>query len=241
MAACAVRGQVTIVSVIMPALNEAESIHQAISAARRGYAPDEVEIIVVDGGSIDGTPERLSPSVTLLRMGRGRGAQMNRGASASHGEILLFCHADSQLPAGWREAVIEALSEPGVSGGTFQTLILPARGILMHIRNRMRFPATWWRMYGDQVQFMRRDTFACVGGFPKIPLMEDVEMMRALRREGRLVKLPLRVATSSRRFLERGFLRQALMNLWSMFRYLNLKTTPDDIARVYRSRREEVL
>jgi hypothetical protein len=165
---------------------------------------------------------------------------MNRGAAASRGEILIFCHADSQLPAGWREAVIETLNQPGVSGGTFQTLILPERGIFMYIRNRSRYAADWWRMYGDQAQFMTRSTFERVGGYPELPLMEDVEMMRALHQEGQLVKIDgPRVITSSRRFLERGFLRQSLMNLWSMFRYLNLGATPEDIARVYRSRREK--
>ena len=87
---------------------------------------------------------------------------------------------------------------------------------------------------------MARSTFERVGGFPELPLMEDVEMMRALRQEGLLVKIDHpRVITSSRRFLERGFLRQSLMNLWSMFRYLNLGATPEDIARVYRSSREK--
>ena len=228
----------TQVSVIIPALNEAKSIQQAIAAARRDYTPSQVEVIVVDGGSTDGTPDLIPPGVTLIESRRGRAVQLNRGAAASHGEILIFCHADSMLPAGWREAVVEALSQLGVSGGTFQTLILPARGVLMHIRNRMSFAPTWWRMYGDQSQFMTRATFERVGGFPEIPLMEDVEMMWALSQEGRLAKLPLRVITSSRRFLERGFLRQALMNLWSMFRYLNLGATPEDIARVYRSNRE---
>jgi rSAM/selenodomain-associated transferase 2 len=229
------------VSVIIPALNEAENIRQAIAAARRDYTPSQVEIVVVDGGSTDGTPDLVPPGVTVLESRRGRAVQMNRGVAASHGEILLFCHADSILPAGWREAVIDALGQPGVSGGTFQTLILPARGILMHIRNRMSFAPAWWRMYGDQSQFMTRAAFERAGGFPEIPLMEDVEMMRALHQQGRLVKLPLRVITSSRRFLERGFLRQALTNLWSMFRYLNLGATPKDIARVYRSTREKKL
>ena len=229
-----------LVSVIIPALNEADNIQQTITAARRDYVPDEVEIIVVDGGSTDGTPDLVPPDVTLIQSPRGRAVQMNRGAAVSHGEILIFCHADSQLPAGWREVVIETLSQPGVSGGTFQTLVLPARGIFMHIRNQMRFAADWWRMYGDQAQFMARVTFERVGGFPEIPLMEDVEMMRALDYEGQLVKIGHpRVITSSRRFLERGFFRQSLMNLWSMFRYLNLGATPEDIARVYQSSREK--
>jgi rSAM/selenodomain-associated transferase 2 len=229
-----------LVSVIIPALNEADNIQQTIAAARRDYAPDEVEIIVVDGGSTDGTPDLVPPGVTLIQSPRGRAVQMNQGAAASHGEILIFCHADSQLPVGWREAVIETLSQPGVSGGTFQTLILPERGIFMYIRNRSRYAADWWRMYGDQAQFMARSTFERVGGYPELPLMEDVEIMRALRQEGRLVRINhLRVITSSRRFLERGFLCQSLMNLWSMFRYLKLGATPEDIARVYRSNREK--
>ncbi len=225
----------TLVSVIIPALNEAESIHQAISAARRGYAPDEVEIIVVDGSSSDGTPGLVPPDVTLIRALRGRAVQMNRGAATAQGEILLFCHADSQLPAGWREAVIEPLNRPSVSGGTFQTLILPARGIL-RIRNSLTFPADWKIMYGDQVQFMRRVTFEQVGGFREIPLMEDVEMARALHRVGRLVRVPLRVITSSRRFLERGPLRQWLANTWRMIRYLYLGTAPERLAREYDGR-----
>ncbi len=229
-----------LVSVIIPALNEARSIRRTIAAARRDYAPDEVEIVVVDGGSSDGTPDLLPPGVALIESPRGRAVQMNRGAAATRGEILVFCHADSQLPTAWREAVIEALSQAGVSGGTFQTLLLPERGVLMYVRNRMRYAADWRRMYGDQAQFVHRSTFERVGGFRELPLMEDVEMMRALRQEGRLVRIDHpRVITSSRRFLERGFLRQSLTNLWSMFRYLKLGATPEDIARVYRSSREE--
>jgi GT2 family glycosyltransferase len=165
---------------------------------------------------------------------------MNTGAANAQGDIFVFCHADSQLPQGWREAVIAALSAPGVSGGTFQTLILPANWMLK-IRNRWVFPANWKIMFGDQVQFMRRTTFEAVGGFPEIPLMEDVEMSRALHNAGQLVRIPpqYRVITSSRRFAERGFLRQSLLNGMSMIRYLYLGATPEDIARVYRSSREE--
>ncbi|MEE8390196.1 MAG: TIGR04283 family arsenosugar biosynthesis glycosyltransferase [Anaerolineae bacterium] len=229
-----------LISTIIPALNEAENIRQTITVARRSYTPGGVEVIVVDGGSTGGTPDLLPSNVALAWSPRGRAVQMNRGAAASHGETLIFCHADSQLPIGWREAVIETLDQPGVSGGAFQTLILSARGTFMHIRNRMRFPVNWWRMYGDQAQFMTRATFERTGGFPEIPLMEDAEMARALHQERQLVKIDNpRVITSSRRFLERGFLRQSLMNLWSIFRYLCLGATSKDIARVYRSSREK--
>ena len=231
-----------LVSVIIPALNEADNIRQCIAAARRDFGPGEVEIIVVDGGSTDGTPRLVPPDVTLIRSPRGRAVQMNQGAAASHGEILVFCHADSQLPCGWRKAVMETLGRPGVSGGTFQTLALPERGLLLAIRNRMRQATNWRLMYGDQVQFMARETFDQVGGFPEIPLMEDVEMSRALHQRGHLARpRDLRVITSSRRFLERGPLRQWLQNIWAMIRYLYLGATPQDIAHTYRSSREKAL
>ncbi len=232
-----------LVSVIIPALNEAENVADCVAAARRDYAPEEVEIIVVDGGSTDGTPDRVPSDAAVLRSPRGRAVQLNRGAAASRGEILVFCHADSRLPAGWREAVIEALQRPGVSGGTFQTLILPGRSPILWVRNRLAFPASWKVMYGDQVQFVPRETFERVEGFPEIPLMEDVELSRALDEVGELVRIrpSLRVVTSSRRFLEQGALIQSLMNAWSMFRYLHLGATPEEIARSYRSSREEAL
>jgi rSAM/selenodomain-associated transferase 2 len=229
-----------LVSVIIPALNEAENIQQAVTAARRDYTPDEVEIIVVDGGSEDSTLDMVPSDVSLIRSPPGRAVQMNRGAAASRGEILVFCHADSQLPVGWRKAVTQALSHPGVSGGTFQIRLWPARGIL-HLLNLPRYPANWRIMYGDQAQFMSRHTFEQVGGFPQIPLMEDLEMSRALQRAGQLVRIPLRVVSSSRRFLERGPLRQFWLDVVCVIRYLYLGATAEEVASIYISSRENSL
>lgn len=227
-------------SVIIPALNEAENIKRTVCAARRDYAADEVEIIVVDGGSTDGTPELVPPDARLIRSPRGRAVQMNRGAQASSGEILVFCHADSQLPPGWREAVLRALGRPGASGGFFQTLLLPEKGVLRQL-NRLELPADWRIMFGDMAQFMSRSVYDRVGGFPEIPLMEDLEMARQLHGAGQIVRVPLRVITSSRRFLENGPLRQCLFCLWTIIRYVYLGATPEEIARVYRSSREREL
>ncbi len=227
------------VSVIIPTLDEAREIGRTVAAARRGYLRPEVEVVVADGGSRDGTAELAPDDVAVVHAPRGRAVQMNRGAAAAHGQILVFCHADTRLPAGWREAVVRALGQPGVSGGAFSIRFCPPRGIL-YVLNWPRYPANWRIMYGDQVQFMRRATFERVGGFPEMPLMEDIAMARALRREGRLVRLPLRVETSSRRFLERGPLRQMLLNAWCVLGYLYLGKSAEEIARRYRSSREEV-
>jgi len=229
-----------LVSVIIPALNEAENIVSAINAAQRNYTVEQVEIIVVDGGSTDGTFERIPHHIKAIQAPRGRAFQMNRGAVASHGDILAFCHADSQLPLGWREAVINALKDPEVSGGTFQTQILPTTNFLK-LRNKWVLPTNWKIMFGDQVQFMRCVTFNQVNGFPEIPLMEDVEMSRALNHRGTLVRIDpkIRVITSSRRFMERGLIRQSLQNALNMIRYLYFGATSEDIAKIYHSSREK--
>lgn len=222
------------VSVIIPSLNEEGFISETIRAAFQDYSHEEVEIIVVDGGSRDRTLGLIPPNVEILHSLPGRARQMNLGARNARGEILVFCHADSLLPLGWREAVIEALSKPGVSGGTFQTTILPARGILK-LRNRMSFPANWRVMHGDQVQFMTRRAFEKTGGFPELPIMEDLEMSHSLGQLGRLVRISLRVRTSSRRYSEKRPREQWLLNFKCVILYLYFGVTAEEIRAIYYS------
>jgi rSAM/selenodomain-associated transferase 2 len=226
-----------LVSVIIPALNEAENIAQTIAAVHQHYSPNEVEVIVVDGGSQDGTRQRVPAGARLIFAHQGRAVQMNAGAAASTGETLVFCHADTRLPSGWREAVTDALAKPGVSGGSFQIEFMPPLGVF-HLLNRLRLPPDWHLMFGDQAQFMIRRTFEKLGGFPEIPLMEDVDMARNLHNEGRLVRLPLRVSTSSRRFQERGAIRQLLLDTWLWARYLYFGASPEQLARHYKLNRK---
>jgi rSAM/selenodomain-associated transferase 2 len=221
-----------LVTTIIPTLNEERHIRDTIRAARQDYMPDELEIIVVDGGSQDGTLHLIPPDVQVIQSKPGRATQMNLGAAHAHGEILVFCHADSLLPDKWRSSVIGELSKPNVSGGTFQLAILPEEGVLK-FRNRIKYPANWRLMYGDQVQFMRRDTFEQIGGFPAIPIMEDLEMSRSLAQVGQLVRIPLRVKTSSRRFLGKKPRNQWLLSIRCVILYLYFGKTPEEIGKIY--------
>lgn len=226
-----------LVSAIIPTLNEEENIVKTITSLKQDYSPDQLEIILVDGGSTDNTLALIHDYVTVINGQRGRAKQMNAGAALAHGECLAFVHADTVMLNGWREEVIEALSDPWVSGGTFQCTLVPAKG-LMKILNLFTFPAWWKIMYGDQVQFMTADTFKRVGGFEDIPLMEDMDMSRKLHLAGRLVRSKQRTYTSGRRFIENGVLRQYWTNLRCMFRYLYLGATPEEIQKIYQSSRE---
>ena len=225
------------VSVVIPTLNEEANIRACIDAARRDNDAEQVEIIVADGGSHDRTLSLIPHGVKVVRAPLGRGIQMNHGAREAHGDILIFCHADTQLPQGWRESVIQTLGTPGVSGGAFQIAYLPAKGIL-HQVNRMRFRGSWITTHGDRAQFMSRESFDDIGGFPEIPLMEDVEMSRALHQRGKIAMVPKRVIASSRRYLECGPLAQYGLSMWLVFRYVFLGASPEAIARAYRSSRE---
>jgi len=220
------------VSVVVPVLNEAERIGACVASARRDYSRDEVEIIVVDGGSSDGTGQRVPVGEKVICSPRGRALQMNRGAEESSGEVLVFCHGDTLLPLGWREGVLQALERPGVSCGCFRLRLDPPRGVLRVI-NRLPFPRNWRFVFGDQVQFMTRDAFDAVGGFPGIPLMEDVEMSRRLARRGRIVRVKLTAVTSSRRFLERGPFKQLVVDLTCWTRYVFLGARSEDLLRLY--------
>ncbi len=172
------------ISAIIPALNEAASIARAVEAA---WDAGCSEVIVVDGGSTDATlAAARTTRCLLLSAPRGRAAQQNHGARHASGDVLLFLHADTRLAAGAAQQIVQAVQFQGAQAGAFvQRIDAPGRCYrLLERGNACR--ARWWgRPYGDQGIFLLRPLFERVGGFPEIPLMEDVALSRRLERLGR--------------------------------------------------------
>ncbi len=219
------------ISVIVPALNEESVLASTLESIR---ACHPLEVILVDGGSIDGTQKVASSyGAKILFSAPGRAEQMNCGAAAASGSVLLFLHADTRLPPQFDHLVWEALARPGVVAGAFELRIdAPARSLrwierLANWRSRrLHLP------YGDQAIFVRAELFHSIGGFPELPIMEDFELMRRLRRSGRIEVVREPVRTSARRWVEAGILRTTLANQLAIVAYL-MGTEPARIACWY--------
>jgi rSAM/selenodomain-associated transferase 2 len=205
------------IAVVIPTLEEADRVEQAIESAR---APG-VEIIVADGGSRDTTRARAEAAgARVVTAPRGRARQLAAGASATGAETILFLHADTRLPPGWAPAVGAAFAEPRVVGGAFRFRFAEA-GLALRVVEwgvRVRL-ALGGPPYGDQALFVRRAELDAIGGVPQVPILEDLELVRALRRRGRLVLLPLAAVTSARRYLERGVLRTVTRNTGALLAF----------------------
>lgn len=200
------------ISIIIPTLNEASSIAQTLTRVRR---EGECELIVVDGGSSDGTLECARSFVDLVVAApRGRARQMNTGAREAKGDVLLFLHADTALPRNFSQLLAQAFSNTQVVGGRFDVRLnaegWPFRMVetMMNLRSRVTKIAT-----GDQAIFVRRQVFEAIGGYPDLPLMEDIEFSRKLKRTGRIVCLRERVVTSARRWQQGGVFR-TIVRMW---------------------------
>jgi rSAM/selenodomain-associated transferase 2 len=219
------------VSIIVPVLNEAAAIAAAL-APLQGARRDGAELVVVDGGSHDGTLAVAEPFADrVLSAPRGRAAQMNAGARASRCASLLFLHADTVLPPGALAAAEAALQR--APWGRFDVAIegsdplLAVVGFGMNLRSRLTGIAT-----GDQAIFVRRAAYEAAGGFPEIPLMEDVAFSRTLRRFARPACLRERVLTSGRRWQRYGVLRTILL-MWRLRLEYALGADPHRLARRY--------
>jgi hypothetical protein len=217
------------ISVVIPTLNEAAQIADRVFELR---AVSGIEVIVVDGGSADGTLDRaLAAGARAYSSPPGRARQMNLGAAMALSPILLFLHADTRLPADFAESVRWTLSLEGVVAGAFELRIESAgRGLRLIERlanarsRRLQMP------YGDQALFLTAEAFRQSGRFPEIPLMEDFNFVRRLKRRGRIAIVPAPVLTSARRWMQRGVFRQTCLNQALICGCL-LGVSPDRLAR----------
>ena len=223
-------------SIIMPVLNEATRIEAALAALqplrRRGH-----EVIVVDGGSTDGTKERAPGHAdSVISAPRGRASQMNAGARAASGDVLLFLHADTELPTSADraiEAVLDGPAAPGTEWGRFDvridgsSVLLPLVAWMMNLRSRLTGIAT-----GDQAMFVRSEAFRRVAGFQPLELMEDVDLSARLKRISPPLCLRQVVVTSGRRWDKHGVLRSIVLMWWLRLRFY-FGADPTRLARRY--------
>lgn len=227
-------GAPAVISVVVPALNEAENVAAAVESA---LVEGTTEVIVVDGGSSDDTVTVAEAAgARVIVTGPNRARQMNVGAEAAVGDVLLFLHADTILPEEYAQAVEDALADHEVVVGAFSLAVDAAptkyRIVEAVVGIRCRLSAL---PYGDQAIFLRSDTFHDVGGFADLPLMEDFELIRRLRRRGRVEVLPQRVTTSSRRWERLGVVRTSVLNFIIVVAY-HLGVPPTRLAGWYRGR-----
>jgi rSAM/selenodomain-associated transferase 2 len=221
-------------SIIMPVLDEGEGIAGALDALAelRGLG---VEVIVVDGGSHDATVQRARLRADqVLTAPRGRASQMNTGAAKATGDVLLFLHDDTRLPPEAERLVLDGLARSGRGWGRFDVTIegrhpmLKVVAVTMNLRSRITCIAT-----GDQAIFVKRDLFQTAGGFPEIPLMEDIALSKRLKRLGRPLCLRERAVTSGRRWETHGVFRTILL-MWRLRLAYFFGADPAALAGRYR-------
>jgi len=220
------------ISVIIPAIDEAEVIEAAVRSAVRAGAD---EIILADGGSSDATCEIARHcGARVLTTEPGRASQQNAGANIATGDILLFLHADCCLPKIGIEDIRQQMSaSDSCVGGCFRQRIDQAGWLYRWIEfgNFLRAKILNWA-YGDQAIFVRTRTWQDIGGFPEIPLMEDLYLMKRLKKKGRLICIRSPLVVSARRWKNRGPLRQTLRN-WTLLTAVHLGVSPTTLARFY--------
>jgi rSAM/selenodomain-associated transferase 2 len=221
----------TAVSIIMPTLNEAAGIVSALARLSRDFP--EAELIVVDGGSTDGTADLARTFAKVIESAPGRGGQLNAGASVARGDILWFVHADTAIDPAALVQLHAVLEDPRVVGGglslRFDRDSASLRWLAWSSDQRAR---RLGQIFGDQAMFVRRTVFDRLGGFPDYPLMEDFEFSRRLRRTGRLALLSATSTTSARRFEEHGTWPMVVLMQVIKIRYL-LGATPESLRDRY--------
>lgn len=219
----------SVISVVIPTLDSAPSVGAAIRSA-----PPGAEVVVVDGGSRDGTADEAAHAGARVETApRGRAVQLNAGARAARGDVLVFLHADCRLPRAAAGQVTSILARPGVVGGWFPQRIEGGGALLRFgARGANRRARLLGLPYGDQAIFTRREAFLAAGGFPEDPIMEDAGLARRLRRLGRLEPAESAVITGTEHWRRLGPPLTALLDYLTLGAWL-AGIPPRWIARVY--------
>lgn len=223
-------------SIIVPVLNEPSQINAAVEHLKARDFNGVREIIVVDGDPDGGTIKAVQDSdVICLTGARGRGRQMNAGARAGRGDILLFLHVDTRLPPGALTSICRTLENLKYVAGAFDLSIDSSSLVLKYIAAQASFRSRLSRIpYGDQAIFIRKSYFERIGGFRDIPLMEDVDLMRRIKKDGGQIQiLRDKVTTSARRWQSEGVLYTTLRNQVVLMLYY-LGVSPHRLARLYK-------
>ncbi len=224
------------ISVIIPTHNEAENLPRLLTRLR-AIAP-QAELIICDGGSTDNTVAIAQTQGTrvIIETG-GRARQLNRGAALAHGEILLFLHADTELPEQFEAIAQTVLNQPGVMAGAFQLRIDGPDPKLRWIERGVQWRSRFFQLpYGDQGIFLKRSVFEALGGFADLPIMEDFELMQRVRRQGKVAIAPAAVTTSARRWQKLGIVRTTMLNQLMILGY-RVGISGDRLAQWYRQPR----
>jgi rSAM/selenodomain-associated transferase 2 len=225
------------ISVIIPVLNEADRINNLIDHLEKSNPRQPFEIIVVDGDPAASTLRAIQrEGPIMLTSGRGRAKQMNLGAAMAKGGILLFLHADTEMPPNALRKIITAMGGGTYVAGAFDLGIKSDRLIFRFIERvasvRSRITGI---PFGDQAIFIRKDFFETIGGYKDIPLMEDVKLMRQIKvRGGEIFIIPEKVRTSARRWEEEGILSCMVRN-WALQTLYAVGVSPYVLARFYRN------
>lgn len=220
------------ISVIIPTLNEESCLGHTLKSIGSG-----IEIIIVDAGSSDSTikiANKLTDKIILSE--KGRGSQMDRGAREAAGDVLLFLHADTILPKDWKEQIAASLKDDRIVAGGFRLKIDSKKYFFRLIEKMVNLRSKYFGLiYGDQAIFVRTDVFFAAGGFAGLPLMEDVDLMRRLRKKAKPILLKAYVCTSPRHWEQRGIFKTTVRNWIFLFLY-SIGIPPERLYQCYYNR-----
>lgn len=222
-------------SVVIPALDEESVIAGTLAHTWATLAPHE--LLVADTGSTDATELIAARSARVMTLPGTRGAALNQAARLATGDVLLFVHADTLVPADASARIERALRDPGVVGGAFRLRLDDKRLLARLVSHSVNLRSAWLNtFFGDQAMFVRRDVFLNVGGYQEWSVMEDLEILSRLRRHGRLVLLDAAVVTSARRHRRNGWFR-TIGTIWALSALSRLGVPGQAMAWLYRPQR----